>query len=398
MSAVVSLSREDAARVAFWSSFMPSTNGLDERASARSHLCRLGHVQIDTISVVERAHHHVLWSRDCRYSPRVLASLEETPRAAFEYWAHAAAYLPMEDYRFCLPRMRRIAAEGHEWFPHDGRVVQWVLDRIKAEGALRSQDFQSEGARGPWWDWKPAKAALEFLFHSGTLMVVGRPGFQKLYDLTERVLPPETDTRYPDRAEMADWYLGRAVTALGVFADCDLAYLRKDATDGLSDAVDRARERGAVLEAKVEGDEARRYWIGQGAMDSMAVPADGQTSVLIVSPFDNLIIDRRRAKRLLGLDYTVECYVPAAKRRFGYFALPVLYGHRPVGLVDCKAERKDKILRIVRSSVAMPGDRKALALRRSSLARRGDAAHAALARALDEYAAFNGCSIWEALG
>jgi uncharacterized protein len=172
-------------------------------------------VQIDTISVVERAHHHVLWSRDRDYRPTVLPALEAEPRQAFEYWAHAAAYLPMSDYRYCLPRMRRIAADGHEWFASDRRMEDWVRDRIRAEGPLRSQDFESDGARGPWWDWKPAKAALEYLFQSGELMVAARPGFQKLYDLAERVLPPGTDTSFLPKKRWATGMCGGLLPPLG---------------------------------------------------------------------------------------------------------------------------------------------------------------------------------------
>ena len=334
----------------------------------------LGYVQIDTISVVERAHHHVLWSRDRDYRPSMLPALEEEPRRAFEYWAHAAAYLPMSDYRYCLPRMRRIAADGHEWFPSDQRIEDWVRDRIRAEGPLRSQDFESEGARGPWWDWKPAKAALEYLFQSGELMVAARPGFQKLYDLAERVLPSDTDTTFPSEEEMGDWYVRRAASALGVFALRDIAYQRKDGTAGIAAALARAGEAGSlqscVVQATAEdkgaivattariaggGKTVVKSWCSSGLLslyaDSRQVAAGDYDArpVRILSPFDNLIIDRKRASRIFGLEYTIECYVPAAKRRFGYFALPVFYRGMPVGLIDCKADRKNGLLLVKRA-------------------------------------------------
>jgi hypothetical protein len=407
-------------------------------------------VQIDTISVVERAHHHVLWSRDRDYRPSVLPTLEVEPRQAFEYWAHAAAYLPLSDFRYCLPRMRRIAAEGHEWFPSDHRVVEWVRDRVRAEGPLRSQDFQSEGARGPWWDWKPAKAALEYLFQSGELMVVTRPGFQKLYDLAERVLPPETDTSFPSDEEIGDWYVRRAAASLGVFTLRDIAYQRKDATAGIEAALERACEAGKLvpcivrefidgendlsvgtgrtsrtgrIDKTVRSDRSARggpggksgkngrgpgtiSWcasgmlsgsVGGGSSGSVTGNSGLGRSVLsgsrdeddrpvrILSPFDNLIIDRKRASRIFGLEYTLECYVPAAKRKFGYFALPVFYQGRPVGLIDCKADRKNKVLRMNRTGFDWGTDP----------AGGPDGFTPAFRTELESFAAFNGCTVSE---
>jgi uncharacterized protein YcaQ len=367
---------------------------------------RLGYVQIDTISVVERAHHHVMWSRDRNYRPPVLPALEAESRQAFEYWAHAAAYLPMSDYRYCLPRMRRIATDGHEWFATDRRVEAWVLDRIQAEGPLRSQDFESEGARGPWWDWKPAKAALEYLFQSGQLMVAARPGFQKLYDLAERVLPPFTDTSFPSDEEMGDWYVRRAASALGVFILRDIAYQRKDGTAGIAGALKRACEAGTLKSCSVQGTQS---WCDSGLLAGDAgivssgpgnkgsghgesggvnfrsgISGDSDARLVrILSPFDNLIIDRKRLKRIFGLDYTLECYVPAVKRKFGYFALPVFFMEHPVGLLDCKADRRNAVLTVNRLGFTW-GDHPAGG---------PEGFTTAFDEELASFAAFNGCSL-----
>ncbi len=415
MAEPVGLSRKEAARLGWMAQFHGSAvpdapRRRDPATSASGSLSRIGWAQIDTISVVERAHHHVLWSRDRAYRPLVLAELEREPRLAFEYWAHAAAYLPMEDYRYCLPRMKRIAAQGHEWFPTDDRVVGWVRDRIRAEGPLRSQDFQSDGARGPWWDWKPAKAALEFLFQSGELMVASRPGFQKLYDLSERVLPSGTDTRFPTDGEMADWYVGRAARGLGVFTRRDVAYMRKDALGGIKEALARAVESKLLLEAAVEdGAKARaatRSWVSAdlyGLSSRTVATRLAKRPVRILSPFDNLVIDRARCLRVTGLDYTIECYVPAAKRVFGYFALPVFWKGLPVGLLDCKAERKQGVVRVRRSEfrfsamMGLPYDRgEPVAMVGLEAAERAGLAPAGFSAAFHEelsaYAAFNGCA------
>lgn len=398
---MIELGARQAAELAFSASFDIPEPASDTSATAwaSAALRRIGHVQIDSISVVERAHHQVLWSRDRAYRPPVLDALQlSEPRRAFEYWAHAAAYLPVEDYRYCLPRMRRVEASGHEWFPHDRRIVEAVIDRIRAEGPLRSQDFKSEGRRGPWWDWKPAKAALEYLFHAGKLAVLWRPGFQKLYELAERALPTGLDLRFPDEEQMADYYLGLAAAGYGVFSRSDLAYMRKDAIGGLDAAIERAVEGGALAPVVVrpEGADGRPWkgWASSPCLQSSGKPVrpGALTRPLrILSPFDNALIDRKRAKRVFGLEYTIECYVPAAKRRFGYFALPIFYGATPVGLIDCKADRKAKELLVLRCQVhgrpwagpASPAPQ--------AVAAAAYGLYDSLQAELEAYAAFNGC-------
>jgi len=379
------LSQHEAVRIAYGCQFRSDTwpgarliGTLDPIDVAAAHLARIGHVQIDTISVVERAHHHAFWSRDRAYRPDVLPHLETTPRRAFEYWAHAAAYLPMNDYRFCLPRMRRIAETGHQWFPTDPALVASVLDRIRAEGPLRSSDFVGDGPRGPWWDWKPAKAALEYLFMSGVLLVAARPGFQKLYDLAERVLPADIDTRFPTDDEQADWYVRRAALAHGVFAEADIAYMRKDGIAAIESAIQRAVDTGFLSAVTISGQEGRRYWAHAEALDLASSDLD-QTDprpVRLISPFDPYIIDRKRTARLMDFQYTLECYVPEAKRRFGYFALPVLWHGAPAGLVDCKADRKAGTLVVKRASLP---------------ANPPSGFQEALDGELSAFAAFNGC-------
>ncbi|MEM7647038.1 MAG: crosslink repair DNA glycosylase YcaQ family protein, partial [Pseudomonadota bacterium] len=144
----------------------------------------LGYVQIDTISVIERAHHHVMWTRCPEYQPEDLAQLVQD-RKVFEYWSHAASYLPMKDYRFTLPMKKRFRSQENSWFPKNPQLMKSVLKRIKEEGPLRSIDFKRERASktNGWWDWKPTKKALERLFMEGKLEITRREGFQKVYDL-----------------------------------------------------------------------------------------------------------------------------------------------------------------------------------------------------------------------
>ena len=402
-----SVSLGTARRIAAWASGLPPAFG-SGREGAAAALRRLGSLQIDTISVVERAHLHVLWSRAPNAGADPIAALEAEPRLAFEYWSHAAAYLPLEEYRFSLSRMERIRSQGHAWFRADQGAVDYVLGRIRAEGPLRAQDF-AEPMKGPrgWWDWKPAKVALEYLFHSGALAVATRRGFQKVYDLPERALPSDLDARRPSPAEEAARHVDRAVSSLGLFARDEVAYLRKDGLGGIDAELAARVEAGSLVEVEVEAPAGSsgsasgrrrgpvRYASPAALEAAAALPTRPAPRAFILSPFDPLVIDRRRLARLFGLDYQVECYVPAAKRRFGYFALPVLFrdGFGDFGfaaLADARADRRAKVLELRRLSLepfeaatAPGGPRR----RRATLEREFAAA---LAAELGRFAAFNG--------
>lgn len=323
-----SLSLAEARRLAVANQGLPGRAG----ATALSALRRLGYVQIDTISVVERAHHHVLWTRAPRANPGAIETLVRAKKA-FEYWWHAAAYLPIEDYRYTLARKRALAGGERHWFDRDKKTMRRVLDRVRAEGALKSSDFEAAARSGPWWDWKPAKRALERLFHDGALMVARREGFQKVYDLPERVLPPGVDGAPPSERELGRFFVLRALGAHGLLNLHELGYLRSAREKrAIRAALPELVEAGTIVETRVESLPGN-YW---------ALPAFARLTaprLALLSPFDNLVIQRKRLKALFGFDYQIECYVPAPKRRYGYFCLPMLWGDRFVGRLDPKADR-----------------------------------------------------------
>lgn len=314
------------------------------KAGALAAIEHLGYVQIDTISVVERAHHHVLWSRVPSYSPAHLHELQARDRTVFEYWSHAAAYLPMRDYRFALRRMEAFARGGRHWFRRDNKVRRYVLDRIRAEGPLRARDFEAPAGRrgGSWFEWKPAKTALEQLFWSGELMVRERRRFEKVFDLRERVLPVSADTRLPSEEEFLRNLVRTVLTAQGLAAAREISYQRHLSNAGLAKVLDAMREAGEILELEVEGIPDGTYY---ALKDSLEAGAAGEEARLL-SPFDNLVIQRKRLSRLFGYDYQIECYVPEAKRKFGYFCLPILRGAAFLGRLDAKADRAAGSLRI----------------------------------------------------
>ena len=314
--------------------------------AVRKTIERLSWLQIDTISVVQRAHHHVLGSRISNYDPQMLHKLQVKDRQLFEYWSHAAAYLPISDYRYYLPIMKGSAIKRTP----DKKLAPEILKRIETEGPLQSRDFESPRGKksNGWWDWKPAKRALEQLYLSGELMVAHRDGFQKVYDLRERVLPAQINTVEPTDQEWCEFIVQRMVGALGLATEYDVGYSRtavrqltdRKIKDLLALALSNLLEDGKLIEVKV--GELTYYTTSELLLDSDA--RLGKRQIRFLSPFDNLIINRRRALELFGFDYQLECYVPAAKRRYGYFCLPILYGDELIGRMDAKADRKQNHL------------------------------------------------------
>ena len=321
----------------------PFGSGLNGAARAIEHL---GHVQIDTISVVERAHHHVLHNRVPGYQPAMLEQLLREARI-FEYWAHAAAFLPMQDFRYSLPYKHAIRSGQTHWFRnHDRKLMRELLARIRSDGPLRSRDLEDgRESRAGWWDWKPAKQALEQLYMEGELMVSSREGFQKIYDLSERVLPAHIDTRMPDAEAHACHVIEQQLRCQGLATVKGLAY-HQPRNPALRKAIQkRVQERVANRELEtIQLPSGEQFVIFAGALDQPSPRTRSRLQIL--SPFDNSVIQRDRLRSLFGFDYQIECYVPAAKRRFGYFSLPLLYRDAFVGRADCKAHRTTRQLEI----------------------------------------------------
>jgi len=212
-----SLSIQHARKLALLSQRLPPVRQTGKALAATlSAIENLGYIQIDTISAIQRAHHHTLWNRNPRYKPFHLNQLL-ADKQVFEYWSHAAAYLPMSDYRYSLPRKQAIAnGDQDHWYERDEQLMKSVLKRIAAEGALMAKDFGHTGKKTGEWNSKPAKRALEYLFMQGALMVPFRVNFHKVYDLTERVLPEETDTTLPNPKEYARFLVIRYLQANGL--------------------------------------------------------------------------------------------------------------------------------------------------------------------------------------
>lgn len=375
MTHSTTLSPTQARKLVLHSQKLPTApktgSALDATLAALEHL---GYIQIDTISVVERAHHHTLWNRNPRYRNEHIDQLFAN-KTAFEYWSHAAAYLPMRDYRHSLPRKQAMkSGEQNHWYRRDEKLIRYVHDRIQAEGPLMAKDFEHTGQKTGEWQSKPAKQALEYLFMQGDLMIPYRQNFHKVYDLTERVLPDGIDDSLPDAEEHARFLIRRFLTAHGLGQPAEISYLLKGVKPLVTRTVQQMLEDNALLTVRV--GELTYYALPE-TLELLSKPL-ARSKLKILSPFDNLLIQRRRMRDLFAFDYQIECYVPAAKRQYGYFSLPILWDGRLVARMDCKAERKRKELQIIN-------------LHQEPSLRKVDEFRAALQTTLQEFMHFNGC-------
>ena len=339
----------------------------------------LSYIQIDTISVIQRAHHHTLWNRNPRYKLEHLDQLLEQ-KEVFEYWSHAAAYLPMQDYRHSLFRKNAIASgEQNHWYKRDEKMMKYVLERIESEGPLMAKDFEYKGKKLADWGSKPAKQALEYLFMQGDLMVPKRNNFHKVYDLTERVLTADINTNTPTAEEHIDFLIKRYLNANGVAKINECFHLIKQNKPLIQSRVDGLLENNELIKVvvKMSGNDSE-YLMLPESYSLLEKPLSKRT-LKILSPFDNLLIQRKRMTDLFSFDYQIECYVPQQKRQYGYFVLPLLWGGRFAGRLDCKAERKTGVLNVHNVFIeSWIKDRNTFA--------------AALETELAKFMAFNGCN------
>ncbi|ALK34632.1 hypothetical protein Bpla01_59050 [Burkholderia plantarii] len=324
------------------------------KADVLDAIRRMAQLQIDTIHVVARSPYLVLFSRLGPYEPQWLD--EHLAEASlFEYWSHEACFLPIE--AFGLMRHRMLNPQGMGWKYaagwHDEHrdAIDALLERVRATGPVRSADFAREaGEKGSgWWDWKPEKRHLEVLFSTGQLMVAARRNFQRIYDVWERVLPHWDDARdLPAPDGVLPQLLRNTCRALGIArADWVADYYRlpkrayRNELHALADA-------GELLPVAVEGWKEDAF-VHRDLAPLLARAADDtlRSSVTtLLSPFDPVVWDRRRASQLFDFDYTIECYTPAHKRRYGYFCLPVLHRGKLVGRVDAKAHRAQGVFEL----------------------------------------------------
>lgn len=309
----------------------------------------LSYVQLDTISVIARAHHHTLYNRVFDYHPDMLHDLLAKDKAIWEYWAHAAGYIPLEDYPYYKIRMQNFPNGTWEkkfWELHKD-MEKPILDRIKKDGPLSTKHFEDtriEKSSEPWGNLKPAKIMLELLMWKGDLIVTARDNFQRVYDLTERVIPHYKKLEMPSEQARAEFMLERTLKAHGLASENDINNHIKLATrQAVSEAIKDYLKKEKLKKVTLENVKDPFY-----IFSDTNIPLDKEIDITnrvrILSPFDNAVILRSRLQKIFEFEYALECYVTPAKRKFGYWNCPILWKDNLVGTLDPKADRKSKCL------------------------------------------------------
>lgn len=351
----------------------------------------IGFVQVDSINVVERAHHHILWTRLPNYTQRTLDELQGRGDV-FEQWTHDASIIPSVWFAHWKPRFTQRGMGT--WVKqrlgkNANRVVAHVRDRIEAEGPLMAKHFVGDGegeggGSGGWWEWKPTKAALEHLWRTGELSIAKRVNFHKVYDLTSRVLPKVHEHPIPSDEEHAAWACTTALERLGCGTSREIAQFWNAIDQKRAQRwCEAAAARGEIARVSIEAVDGSKPREGFAVHDwrerakAAAEMVNEGGALRLLSPFDPLVRDRARCRRLFGFEYNFEAFVPEAKRKFGYYVLPILDGGRLIGRLHPKAERCDGNL-VVKGAWWEPRVRETKALRLR------------LDDVLERYATFNG--------
>ncbi len=376
-----SLSAADVRQITLRAQGFVGTEG--RRGGVPSMLRRLGAVQLDTISVLARSHELVVYARLGPVPRNRIERAYWHPRqpAAFEYWSHAACVVPIEDWPYYAFRRRALRARGRRWHQHHQQACSQVLARLRAEGPLTATQLGGAKNGGAWWDWSDTKIAVEWLLDVGEVICARREGWRRVYDLPERVLPSEMLAAAPTDEQCLAYLAAVAARSLGVVTRADLIdyhRLRELTTPGgrHADLVDEAALAAGLVPVSVEGaargGAAAAGWADPAALAQASAGARGRHRVTLLSPFDSLVWDRKRTRRMFGFDHALEAYVPRTKRIHGYFAMPLLAGGQLVGRVDPVRQGQTLVARqvSVEKRTAVP----------------------AMARALREAAEWVGCS------
>jgi uncharacterized protein YcaQ len=330
----------------------PFGTGAPAVAEAIAHL---GYVQIDTINVIERSHHHILFTRIPDYRRADLRQAQSLDRSVFEYWTHALSYVASADFRFFIPDMKLHKREGHRWFanvkPSDTRKVM----RLLREGALTIRDIEDDVLTEKehlWASRKPSKRALQLAFYTGAVTVSERNGMLKTYELMGRHFGWDKPPKSATTGEITAYLLDRALRSQGVVSlesVCHLDAPRKQAVRAL---IQRRVRHGELVGVALEGAGKQAHW---ASPEALAEGRETSGLVHILSPFDPLIIQRKRTHLIFDYEHRFEAYVPKPKRKFGYFALPVLVGEDIVAALDLKTDRQNRKLLMQKWNWVGPG-------------------------------------------
>lgn len=318
----------------------------DGPKATRLAIEHLGYVQIDTINVIERCHHHILFSRIPAYRRAHLAQAQSVDKSVFEYWTHALAYVPVRDLAFFVPAMQHYRINPSRWFgsvtPDEAKKM---LARLKGEGPLSIRDIGDDtlvDKTHPWASKKPSKRVLELMFYQGLVTISARAGMLKTYELTARHFEQKLPRPASGR-QVAAYQLDRALRTQSVVSLDSICHLDAPGKPAVRDLIETRVRGKRLIPVIIEGSDIA-HWAEPETLANM--PADPPTLVHILSPFDPLIIQRKRLKLFFAYEHIFEAYIAAARRQLGYFTLPVLAGDVIIAAIDLKADRAAQALRV----------------------------------------------------
>jgi uncharacterized protein YcaQ len=313
--------------------------------ATRAAVEHLGYVQIDTIHVIERCHHHILWNRIPDYRRSDLHHAQSIDKSVFEYWTHALSYVPSRDFNFFIPAMKLHRREGHRWFsevkPADLRKVMRLL---KKDGALTVRDIEDDvlvEKVHAWASRKPSKRALQLAFYEGRVTISERNGMLKTYELLDRHFGWDKPPKAASSREITAYLLDRSLRAQGVVSLDSICHLDAPSKNAVRQLIEGRVRRKELVAVAIEGAGKQEHWALPEALETAG---DASGRVHILSPFDPLMIQRKRTNLIFGYEHRFEAYLPKEKRLFGYFALPVLVGDGIVAALDLKTDRQEQKL------------------------------------------------------
>jgi uncharacterized protein YcaQ len=322
----------------------PFGNGPEATRLAVEHL---GYVQIDTINVIERCHHHILYTRIPDYRRADLHQAQSVDKSVFEYWTHALSYVPTRDLRFYLRAMKDYRLKPRQWFTSVAKKdTRKVFSLLRENGPLTIRDIDDDvlvEKEHLWASRKPSKRALQLAFYSGAVTVSARSGMLKTYDLMDRHFGWEKPPRPASEREVLGYILDRALRAQGIISLDSACYADARHKSPMRKLIEARLRRGELVPVAIEGAEKIQHWAMPEALEEAVEPGSGGI-VHLLSPFDPLVIQRKRLQLFFGYEHRFEAYVPKEKRVFGYFALPVLVGDEIVAAIDLKTNREAKKL------------------------------------------------------
>jgi uncharacterized protein YcaQ len=315
----------------------------DGPAATPAAVEHLGYVQIDTINVIERCHHHILFTRIPSYQRAHLSQAQSVDKTVFEYWTHALSYLPTSTMRFYVGAMKRRWHERSVWFASvTDKDLRKVMGLLRRQGALTIRDIDDDvlvDKEHLWASRKPSKRALQLAFYRGTVTISRRTGMLKTYELMTRHFAWQKLPRPASEKETLIYLLDRGLRAQGIVSLDSLCHLDAPRKQGIKRLIEARVRRGELVAVDLKGAD-KMHWTRPEMLDAGGEPDPAGDLVHILSPFDPLVLQRKRLQLFFGYEHRFEAYVPKPKRVYGYFALPVLIGDEIVAAIDLKTDRE----------------------------------------------------------